>query len=211
MVMIHENQILMMTRSLSDFSAVISPFRTYPRVCSNSNTTGATCGAGITYPPNIIVCTVVFFSFGHSIACPFWLMASNYNIGILRHFLLIFNSHSNLQTSNLYPIYLQMSHPTQFWNGLKKLSYILTYNKYKVLSEYIVGLVIFMVFIATFNNISALSWRSVLLMKETGIPGENQRPVASHGQTLNIWVDSCYCYLYIYLYNQLFYRQFRCM
>ena len=136
---------------------------------------------------------------------------SDYNIGILRHFLLIFDSHSNFQTSNLYPIYLQMSHPTQFWNGLKKLSYILTYNKYKVLSEYIVGLVIFMVFIATFNNISALSWRSVLLMKETGIPGENHRPVASHGQTLNIWVDSCYCYLYIYLHNQLFYRQFRCM
>jgi hypothetical protein len=70
---------------------------------------------------------------------------------------------------------------------------------FQLLSEYMVALVIFMVFNATFNNISALSWRSVLLMKETGIPGENQRPVASHGQTLNIWVDSCYCYLYICL------------
>ena len=27
-----------------------------------------------------------------------------------------------------------------------------------------------MVFNATFNNISALSWRSVLLMEETGVP-----------------------------------------
>jgi hypothetical protein len=33
------------------------------------------------------------------------------------------------------------------------------------------------VFIATFSNISAISWRSVLLVKETGVPGENYRPV----------------------------------
>jgi hypothetical protein len=31
----------------------------------------------------------------------------------------------------------------------------------------------FMVFNTTFNNISALSWRSVLLVDETGGPGEN--------------------------------------
>jgi hypothetical protein len=30
-----------------------------------------------------------------------------------------------------------------------------------------------MVFNATFNNISAISWLSVLLVKETGVPGEN--------------------------------------
>jgi hypothetical protein len=40
-----------------------------------------------------------------------------------------------------------------------------------------------MVFNATFNNISVLSWRSVLLVEETGVPGENDRPVASHWQT----------------------------
>jgi hypothetical protein len=33
---------------------------------------------------------------------------------------------------------------------------------------------------ATFNNISVISWRSVLLVGETGGPGENYRPVASH-------------------------------
>ena len=38
---------------------------------------------------------------------------------------------------------------------------------------------------ATFNNISAISWRSVLLVEETGVPGENHRPVASHLQTLS--------------------------
>jgi len=30
---------------------------------------------------------------------------------------------------------------------------------------------------ATFNNISAISWRSVLLVEETGGPGENHRPM----------------------------------
>jgi len=33
---------------------------------------------------------------------------------------------------------------------------------------------------ATFNNISVISWQSVLLVEETGGPGENHRPVASH-------------------------------
>jgi hypothetical protein len=32
---------------------------------------------------------------------------------------------------------------------------------------------IFMVFNATINNISVISWRSVLLVEETGVPGEN--------------------------------------
>jgi len=32
---------------------------------------------------------------------------------------------------------------------------------------------LFMVFNVTFNNISVISWRSVCLVEETGIPGEN--------------------------------------
>jgi hypothetical protein len=36
-----------------------------------------------------------------------------------------------------------------------------------------------MLFNATFNTISAISWRSVLLVEETGIPGENHGPAAS--------------------------------
>ena len=40
-------------------------------------------------------------------------------------------------------------------------------------------LVGFMVFNATFNNILALLWRSVLLVEKTGGPGENHQPVAS--------------------------------
>ena len=39
-----------------------------------------------------------------------------------------------------------------------------------------------MMFNATFNNISVISWRSVL---ETRVNGENQRPAASHCQNLS--------------------------
>jgi hypothetical protein len=41
-----------------------------------------------------------------------------------------------------------------------------------------------MVFNATFNNIFVISSMSVLLVKETGVHGENQRPTASN-------VDEC--------------------
>jgi hypothetical protein len=43
-----------------------------------------------------------------------------------------------------------------------------------------------MVLNATFNNISAISWWSVLLVEETGGPGENHRPAASHWQVYHI-------------------------
>ena len=43
----------------------------------------------------------------------------------------------------------------------------------------------YMVLNATFNNISAISWRSVLLLEETGVLGENHRPVSSYCKTLS--------------------------
>ena len=42
-----------------------------------------------------------------------------------------------------------------------------------------------MVFNATVNNIPGISWRSVLLVEETGVPGETPHPVASHRRTLS--------------------------
>jgi len=53
------------------------------------------------------------------------------------------------------------------------------------LLELVCLIVCLMVFSATFNNISFISWRSVLLVEETGGPGENHQPVASHRQTLS--------------------------
>ena len=43
-----------------------------------------------------------------------------------------------------------------------------------------------MVFNTTFNNISVISEKSVLLVEETGVPGESHRPaVISHWQILS--------------------------
>jgi hypothetical protein len=42
-----------------------------------------------------------------------------------------------------------------------------------------------MVFNVTFNNISVVSWQSFLLVVETGVPRENNRPATSHRQTLS--------------------------
>jgi hypothetical protein len=41
-----------------------------------------------------------------------------------------------------------------------------------------------MVFNATFNSISVISWRSLLLVEESGVLGENHRPTVGHWQTL---------------------------
>jgi hypothetical protein len=43
----------------------------------------------------------------------------------------------------------------------------------------------FTLFNATLHTISDISWRSVLLMEETGVPRENHQPAASHCQTLS--------------------------
>ena len=47
-------------------------------------------------------------------------------------------------------------------------------------------LYIFLVFSATFSNISAISWRPVLVVEEAGVLGENHRPWASNWQPLSL-------------------------
>jgi hypothetical protein len=47
-----------------------------------------------------------------------------------------------------------------------------------------------MVINATFNNISVISWWSVLLVDETGVPWEKHQSVTSHRQTLSYYVVS---------------------
>jgi hypothetical protein len=42
-----------------------------------------------------------------------------------------------------------------------------------------------MVFNATFNNISAISWLSVVLVEETGVPRENHGSVTSYREMLS--------------------------
>jgi len=60
-----------------------------------------------------------------------------------------------------------------------------TLSSQQLINPYIDFRVRVMVFNVTFNNISVISWRSVLLMEETEVPGENHRPVESHRQTLS--------------------------
>ena len=65
-------------------------------------------------------------------------------------------------------------------------------DNYRKTIKHLHCLVGFMVFSATINNISVISWRSVLFVEETG---ENQLPVASHWQILSyIVVSSTPCH-----------------
>jgi hypothetical protein len=50
---------------------------------------------------------------------------------------------------------------------------------YNIKSGLIIALRFTMGFNATFNNISLISWQSVLLVEETGVPRENHRPVSN--------------------------------
>jgi hypothetical protein len=43
-----------------------------------------------------------------------------------------------------------------------------------------VWLNLFIVLNATFSNISAISWRPLLVVEEAGMPGENHQPWASN-------------------------------
>jgi hypothetical protein len=44
---------------------------------------------------------------------------------------------------------------------------------------------VIVVFNTTFNNISVILWQPVLLVEETGVPGENHRSATGHWQTLS--------------------------
>ena len=58
------------------------------------------------------------------------------------------------------------------------------YNKwYEILlqcSNFLVWFGLLLVFNTTFNNVSFILWRSVLMVEETGVAEENHQPVASH-------------------------------
>jgi hypothetical protein len=62
-------------------------------------------------------------------------------------------------------------------------SVLLSSRKTNIKKKLLVGLVGFMVFNATFNNISVTSLQSVFLVEEAGVSGENHQPATSHWQT----------------------------
>ena len=59
---------------------------------------------------------------------------------------------------------------------MRPIPYVCEYISYLDFQGYGVRVIVFS---DTFNTISAISWRSVLLVEETGVPGENHRPAAS--------------------------------
>ena len=67
------------------------------------------------------------------------------------------------------------------------LRHSVTYPNTKCIYSLLIlyNVVWFMVFNATFSNISVISWWSVLSVEETRVPGENHQPGSSHWQTLS--------------------------
>jgi mRNA degradation ribonuclease J1/J2 len=64
----------------------------------------------------------------------------------------------------------------------KKIYKLISFVKRKIVSS--AGLVVMVVvFNATFNNISDISCQSVLLVEETRVLGESNRPATNHLQT----------------------------
>jgi len=65
------------------------------------------------------------------------------------------------------------------------------YNSNAVLDCCFNSMVKIFVLSATFNNISVISWWSVALVAETGVPGENYRSPASHTCLKVIQIFTC--------------------
>ena len=98
--------------------------------------------------------------------------------------------------SFLFCVFVLISRVTGIW--IHRIMYIFSYFLKRFFCLYslhvwifqlsITGLSLqvsrFMAFSATYNNISVISWLSVLLVEETGVPGENYWPDASHWQKL---------------------------
>ena len=103
-------------------------------------------------------------------------------IGFLFYMWQYFWPHISLIYRNLTGGKTHVSHPVIF---ISRYGYVM------VMVISVLHGVRVMVFNATLNTISAISQRSVLLVDETGVSGENHRPVASHWQLYHImfyWV-----------------------
>ena len=71
-------------------------------------------------------------------------------------------------------------------NGVTIIPYrsVMVLLIYFILNSFTIkGCCMVIVFNVTFNNSSVIQWRSVLLLEEIGVPGENHQPAARHCQT----------------------------
>ena len=65
-------------------------------------------------------------------------------------------------------------------------TYVIPAVPMDVLLFSLIGEVMVIMINATFNNISAISWRTISLVEETGVPGKNRWPAASIWQS---WIE----------------------
>ena len=89
--------------------------------------------------------------------------------------------------------------PVGWWNCSDGMTFFLAWNLTEKITECIDGIInvffnrkrrYFNNLIRWFGLVSAISWRSLLMMDEPGVPGENHGPVASHWQTFSHYVVS---------------------
>jgi hypothetical protein len=105
--------------------------------------------------------------------------AVSYNLRYYNYFLYISNN------SGRKTVYNELIYVEQQYKGCWRKT---VYNELIYVEQqykgcfFTISLIAVMVFNATFNNISVISWRSVLLVTETG---ENHLPVTSHSPTLS--------------------------
>jgi len=64
------------------------------------------------------------------------------------------------------------------------------YYTYVFYTYRLIDLIDLLCFNGTFSTISAISWRTVLVVEEAGVPGENHQPWASNWKTLSLSVAS---------------------
>jgi len=74
------------------------------------------------------------------------------------------------QHTELYVIVLHVL----YWNNIPQVNILLHHKGVRVV-----------VFNATFNNILVITWRSVLLVEESGVSRKNHQPASSNQQTLS--------------------------
>ena len=103
-----------------------------------------------------------------------WLFILTYTFYIL--FVLIFRQYSVIGWNGVLP--------PNFFPKCYDQSETYKIMNYMFLDQYLGGCGWLVAFNAISNNISVIWWRSVLLVEETGVPGENHKPPASHWQTL---------------------------
>jgi uncharacterized DUF497 family protein len=102
------------------------------------------------------------------------------NISVISWRSVLLVEETGLHTMDLFFIYTLFRLVTVLLKLLT--SYQKPNNSYvcSIPDTYIKCGVMVIVFDALFNNISVISWRSVLLVEETGLHTENHRPAASH-------------------------------